>query len=219
MDWPKAPPVKKSITVDAPVNTVSGRLVCVERTRSTMIHLTFALIFLVLSLTGIACTAQALTPTRSLAPTLTPVPTVDIEATVTAAVAAALPTSQRTAIFIDKLELQRRAEAAVVPTCFPPTFNGVISADIDRERYRDRLECERKSRQDHMKRATWSNLAGKSDGWNAVFQPFAGRWRVSVDPIFQLYPQEPADPPYESYVYERTGRVEGPLPPRLNAIR
>ena len=86
-----------------------------------MIHLSFALGLLVLSFTGLACTAQSLIPTPSLAPTPTPVSTVDIEATVTAVIAAASPSPIPTPDLDIDATVEARVQATIeaIPTPTP----------------------------------------------------------------------------------------------------
>lgn len=86
----------------------------------------FRLALLGLAFTGLACTAQLPITTPTLAPP--PVPTIDIEATVTAVVAAALPSPIPTPNIDATVEARVKATVEAIPTPTPspiPTQNPV----------------------------------------------------------------------------------------------
>ncbi|MCH8282593.1 MAG: trypsin-like peptidase domain-containing protein [Chloroflexi bacterium] len=81
--------------------------------------LSLALVLLVLGFTGLACAARSPIPTPMLAPTTTPVPTVDIEATVKALIAAALPSPVPTPNIDATVEARVQAIMRAIPTPTP----------------------------------------------------------------------------------------------------
>ena len=118
---------------------------------------------------------------------------------------------QRMAIFIVRLELERRGGAVVAPTCVPPPSNQDDPANTARERHqreRYQWECERKARQAEYQRFLMSDLSEKNDGWVAVFRHSVGLWRVTHYPQVNYWPEPPAN---RFYVCESTGVVEGPF--------
>ena len=84
-----------------------------------MNHLSFAFVLFVLGFTGLACAAQSPIPSPPLAPTPPPVPTVDIEATIKALIAAALPSPVPTPNIDATVEARVQGTIQAIPTPTP----------------------------------------------------------------------------------------------------
>jgi len=114
-------------------------------------------VVLVLGPVSVSCGGGERPPAPTPTPVPTPSPTPAVAPSPTPTVREQLNHRQRMAIFIVKLEVQRRAKAAVVSLCFPPPFNQDVPAETTRERYQ--WECEGKAAQAEYQRFQLSELA------------------------------------------------------------